>query len=106
MVVFIVGGVAGRHGLILKGTETIEIGRKISHVIFDKTGTLTQGKLSIVHEEYSDDSDSVASTIMGMISNSKHPVSAAVAAHLARKGIKAAQVENITSSPGKGMEAT
>jgi heavy metal translocating P-type ATPase len=105
MVVFIAGGVAARHGLILKGTETIEIGRKISHVIFDKTGTLTQGKLSVVDEEYIDDSD-VASTILGMISDSKHPVSAAIAGHLKKKGIKAVSVENITSVPGNGMQGT
>jgi len=42
MVVVIAGGVAARHGLVFKTAETIDIGRKISHVVFDKTGTLTQ----------------------------------------------------------------
>jgi hypothetical protein len=42
MVVVIAGGVAARHGLIFKTAETIDIARKVSHVIFDKTGTLTQ----------------------------------------------------------------
>jgi len=43
IVVLIAGGVAARHGLIFKAAETINIARKVDHVIFDKTGTLTQG---------------------------------------------------------------
>lgn len=42
MVVVIAGGVAARHGLVFKTAETIDLARKISHVVFDKTGTLTQ----------------------------------------------------------------
>jgi cation transport ATPase len=104
MVVLIAGGVGARHGLIFKSTETIEIGRKISHVIFDKTGTLTQGKLLVMDAGFLDDSESITPAILGLIANSKHPVSRAVAGYLDGKGIKAVHVENITAIPGNGIE--
>jgi heavy metal translocating P-type ATPase len=104
MVVLIAGGVGAKHGLILKSTETIEIGRKISHVIFDKTGTLTQGKLAVVEEECP--SESLLALVLGLITDSKHPVSLAVASHLKEKGIKALPVENLESLPGKGIKGT
>jgi Cd2+-exporting ATPase len=50
MVVVIAGGVGAKRGVIFKSGETLDIARKVSHVIFDKTGTLTQGKLSVVSE--------------------------------------------------------
>jgi P-type E1-E2 ATPase len=47
MVVVIAGGVGAKYGVVFKSAETIEIARKVSHVVFDKTGTLTQGELSV-----------------------------------------------------------
>lgn len=41
MVVVIAGGVGAKHGVVFKSAETIEMARKVSHVVFDKTGTLT-----------------------------------------------------------------
>lgn len=83
MVVVIAGGVAAKHGLIFKSVETIEITQNVSHVIFDKTGTLTQGKLSVEAKEYpTGKADSLALIILGLTTNSKHPVSTAIAAHM------------------------
>lgn len=104
MVVVIACGVGARHGLILKRSETIEIARKISHVVFDKTGTLTQGHPSVIEEQYFDNSESCASAILGLTANSKHPVSIAITKHLEGKGAQAAHLERITSVPGCGIE--
>ncbi|KAF4631508.1 hypothetical protein G7Y89_g6623 [Cudoniella acicularis] len=103
IVVVIAGGVGARHGLIFKSPESIETARKISHVIFGKTGTITDGKLSVVEEEYMD--DSVASVILGIVTNSKHPVSIAIADHLKAKNIKAICLENVKSIPENRLEA-
>ncbi|MCJ1403271.1 hypothetical protein MMC11_006494 [Xylographa trunciseda] len=107
MVVVVAGGVAAKHGVIFKSASAIEIARKVTHVVFDKTGTLTQGKFSVVREVYTVEKgllpDSMA---MGLMSNSKHPVASAIAAHLKRKGNTAAKVDDTISLAGKGMEGT
>ncbi|KAG4433417.1 hypothetical protein IFR05_011103 [Cadophora sp. M221] len=105
MVLVIAGGVGARYGLIFKSAESIEIGRKITHVVFDKTGTLTQGNPSVVDSSYLADSDNLPSMIMALTSNSKHPVSSGVNRHLQTQAIQPVQVEHVVSVPGKGIEA-
>jgi Cd2+-exporting ATPase len=106
MVVAIAGGVGARHGLILKSAETIEVARKVSHVIFDKTGTLTQGKLSVISEDYpKGGSKLVSAVILGATANSKHPVSIAIAKHLSTLGMEPSQLKDVLSVPGHGLLA-
>lgn len=106
MVVVIAGGVAARYGLVFKTAETLEISRKISHVIFDKTGTLTNGKFSVTLEDYLGfEQDVDMGAILGLTANSKHPVSISIANHLQAKGIQAIQVDDIVSRAGSGVEA-
>lgn len=105
MVIVIAGGVGAKHGVVFKSAETIEMARNVSHVVFDKTGTLTQGKLSVAAEEYMSESrKSAASLALGLTVNSKHPVSAAVAAHLQAQGVEPATIEDLRSVTGSGME--
>jgi len=104
MVVVIAGGVGARFGVIFKSAETIEIARKVSHVVFDKTGTLTMGQLSVASEDYLAESSSTASLVLGLTINSKHPVSAAVAGHLLTQRVEPAAVEEVRSVTGSGME--
>ncbi len=44
---FISIGIAARHGIILKGSNYLDILRRVKTVVFDKTGTLTTGRLRI-----------------------------------------------------------
>ncbi|KAG0647790.1 Cd(2+)-exporting ATPase [Hyphodiscus hymeniophilus] len=105
MVVVIAGGVSARHGVIFKTAETIDMARKVSHVIFDKTGTLTQGKLKVTVQEYINAALSYEpSLILALTTNSTHPVSKAIASHLRDTKYKPLAVEHIISYPGKGIE--
>lgn len=105
MVVVIAGGVAAKRGVVFKSAETIEIGRKVAHVVFDKTGTLTQGRLSISAEVYPSASrENTAALVLGLTSNINHPVSFAVASHLKALGVEAAAVEDVKSVIGSGIE--
>lgn len=107
MVLIVAGGVAAKHGLIFKTAETIEIARNLSHVVFDKTGTLTQGKLVVEAEIYpTRQRDKLTSMLLGLTSNSKHPVSSAIATHLRSFGVQPEKIEKVTSIPGSGIEAT
>ncbi|KAK3369685.1 copper-translocating P-type ATPase [Lasiosphaeria ovina] len=108
MVIVIASGVAAEHGVVFKSAESIEIAHKAAHVVFDKTGTLTQGKLSVVREEYTGgiNHDDSAASLLGLLEGIKHPVSAAVAAHLRAKGVSPEQVSDSKVLTGKGVEGT
>ncbi|KAK9772071.1 putative E1-E2 ATPase-domain-containing protein [Seiridium cardinale] len=107
MVIVIGSGVAAERGVIFKSAHSIEVARSATHIVFDKTGTLTQGKMTVSDAQYeTDNSEMIKSEVLGLVTNSKHPVSAAVAAYLAREGSFPNPVENIQAVPGKGLEAT
>ncbi|CAG8922840.1 unnamed protein product [Penicillium salamii] len=102
MVVVIISGVAAERGIIFKSADAIEVAHKTSHVVFDKTGTLTRGKLSVVAEN-SVNVDKL-SLLLGLVENSRHPVSVSVAAHLKNDGVLPSTVPNAKSLTGKGVE--
>lgn len=102
MVIVIASGAAAKKGIIFKSADAIEVAFKTRHVVFDKTGTLTHGKLSVTTEQCLDESK--LPLLLGLVQNSRHPVSVAVAAHLERRGITAALVPEPKSLTGKGIE--
>ncbi|KAH8654673.1 putative copper-transporting ATPase [Ilyonectria robusta] len=104
MVIVIASGVAAERGIIFKSADAIEVAHKTSHVVFDKTGTLTRGKLSVVGNECVDEDK--LPLLLGLVENSRHPVSVAVAAHLKDIGIMTWTVPEPKSLTGKGVETT
>ncbi|KAL7648964.1 hypothetical protein ACMYSQ_012643 [Aspergillus niger] len=104
MVVVIASGVAAEKGIIFKSAGAIEVAHETSHVVFDKTGTLTRGKLSIVTKDC-DNVDNLP-LLLGLIENSRHPVSVSVAAHLKDTGVIASTIPEPKSLTGKGVETT
>ncbi|KAF9773168.1 hypothetical protein IL306_009074 [Fusarium sp. DS 682] len=103
MVIVIMSGVAAERGIIFKSADAIEVAHKTSHVVFDKTGTLTQGKLSVVANGCVD--ESTLPLLLGLIENSRHPVSTAVAGYLKSIDIESSPVGEPKSLTGKGVEA-
>lgn len=87
MVVVIASGVAAKRGVIFKSANAIEVVHKTSHVVLDKTGTLTQGKLTVVGQKYIGDGEASLHLLLGLITDSKHPVSMAVGEHLRNLGL-------------------
>lgn len=107
MVIIVAGRVAAERGVIFKSAHVVEVALKASHVVFDKTGTLTQGKLAVEAEEYPcGRQDAVCAQLLGLVSGIKHPVAVAVATHLGARETRAAQVEDIRTVTGKGVEGT
>ncbi|KAF2239025.1 putative copper-transporting ATPase [Viridothelium virens] len=105
MVIVISSGVAAERGIIFKAAASMEMASKATHVVFDKTGTLTVGKLKVVNEKlFAQNNPTQRSMVLGLVVNSKHPVSAAVAGHYAELDIRAANVERIRVVTGKGIE--
>jgi heavy metal translocating P-type ATPase len=107
MVVVIANGVAAERGVVFKSAHVVELGCKVTHVVFDKTGTLTTGEPAVVAEEFLfGDIEAIQSQLLGLLTGIKHPVAVAVASHLVQHGVTAAQVSNVESVAGKGVEAT
>ncbi|KAI4599803.1 hypothetical protein KJ359_001539 [Pestalotiopsis sp. 9143b] len=106
MVIVMASGIAAERGVIFKSSEAIEVASQTSHVVFDKTGTLTQGKLAVVAQDLGTPSQGlpIESLLLGLVGSSKHPVSVAVATHLKSLSIRGAQINDIKSFPGKGVE--
>jgi Cu2+-exporting ATPase len=104
MVIVIASGVAAERGIIFKSADAIEMAHKTSHVVLDKTGTLTRGKLSVVAKDCID-ADKLP-LLLGLIENSRHPVSVSVAAYLKDASIMASTVPEPKSLTGKGIETT
>ncbi|KAK4072845.1 hypothetical protein Purlil1_13225 [Purpureocillium lilacinum] len=105
MVVVIASGVAAEGGVVFKSASAVEVAHRASHVVFDKTGTLTEGKLRAVSESLLAQESGCLSMLLGLIIDSRHPVSVAVADYLKSKSIKPAAVSDAKSLTGKGIEA-
>ncbi|KAK3938610.1 P-type cation-transporting ATPase [Diplogelasinospora grovesii] len=107
MVLVIAGGIAARGGVVIKSAECTERSRKVTDVVFDKTGTLTAPDLDVLVEEYfSHDRSEAVGIARALVAENKHPVSVAVAKHLAKSSSEpAATVVELRSVPGAGVEA-
>ncbi|RMD39620.1 hypothetical protein DV735_g5508, partial [Chaetothyriales sp. CBS 134920] len=106
MVLVIAGGIAAHGGVIVKSSECIERSRKVTDVVLDKTGTLTESDLDVLDEDFfCSDRDEVVGIIKSMVSESKHPVSMAVAKYLAERTNPAISISGLQSIPGFGVEA-
>ncbi|KIX06534.1 copper-translocating P-type ATPase [Rhinocladiella mackenziei CBS 650.93] len=110
MVLVIAGGVAARHGVIIKQADAIERGYKVTDVIFDKTGTITTGDLATIHRQAfpgeGRSEDEIFSVTRAITKDNQHPVSLAVSIELQKRHIRSAEVENLESVPGAGIRCT
>lgn len=71
--------------------------------VFDKTGTLTEGVPRIVQARLL--RSGAAELVLALTSNSKHPISKAVAMDLASTPTTPSKLEDFRSIPGSGIEA-
>ena len=100
-----IGG-ASRQGILVKGSNYLEILANVQCVVFDKTGTLTKGvfEVSGVYENSMD-----ASLLLELAAHaecaSSHPISQSLQKAFG-KSIDRSRVSNITEHSGHGVEAT
>jgi heavy metal translocating P-type ATPase len=94
--------VAGRHGILIKGTAFLEHLADVTSVIFDKTGTLTTGELALTGS-LPPDAEEARHIAASLGAASSHPVSRA-----ARRAItgEALPVEHMREAGGFGVTGT
>ena len=99
-----IGG-AGRKGILIKGSNFLEILANASNVIFDKTGTLTKGVFEVVavHPEIRDENE-ILHLAAHVEKFSSHPIADAL-----RKAYESenddCKVENVEEFAGYGVKA-
>ncbi|NLV33787.1 MAG: heavy metal translocating P-type ATPase [Clostridiaceae bacterium] len=72
-------GNGARHGVLLKGSEVVQVFSRVDTIVFDKTGTLTIGKPKVVDSKlYADDSDTALNYLVSVESESDHLLAKAV----------------------------
>lgn len=89
-------GAASRRGVLVKGSNYLEVLEKCSVVVTDKTGTLTEGKLYVKNTDADSDTLKLAASLEKY---SNHPIAKAIAG-CAEHFYDAC---NVVEIPGKGM---
>lgn len=91
-------GAAARHGLLVRSGDALRRLAEVDLVVFDKTGTLTVGKPVVVSGD-----DTALRIAAALARHSAHPVSRALVAGAAARGIPLAQAQDVREIPGEGL---
>ncbi|KAK3669710.1 hypothetical protein LTR78_010393 [Recurvomyces mirabilis] len=108
MVLIVAGGVAAHAGVVIKASDILEQGFKITDIVFDKTGTLTKADLHVASEVILSNKathDEALSIAKHLVKDDHHPVSKAVAAYIRGHSTVTNSVQRIKSVPGSGIQA-
>ena len=100
-------GVGARHGVLIKGGETLETMHRIDTIVFDKTGTLTHGE-PVVTDIVTSDSISENDLLFWAASvekRSEHPLAQAVLQAASQRSIKPKDPKDFQALPGQGIQA-
>ena len=98
-------GAASRQGILVKGTNYLEVLSQVKTVAFDKTGTLTKGKFSVtaVHSDVLDEAQMLETAALAEM-YSVHPIAQALKTAFGKE-TDAARVSDIEEIAGKGIAA-
>ena len=99
-------GGASREGVLIKGSNYLEMLSMVDTVVFDKTGTLTQGVFEVTDVRYSDISrEHLIEYAAAAEMSSPHPIAASlIRAH--GMDIDRSRVTDVEDVSGKGVIAT
>lgn len=100
-------GKASKNGILIKGSNYLDVASKLNHIYFDKTGTLTTGNFVVkevitLNQKYSTQ-DILKFAALGE-QNSIHPIARAIT-HKAH-GIPLEKVDNFVENSGSGVSFT
>ncbi|MDO4427920.1 MAG: heavy metal translocating P-type ATPase [Atopobiaceae bacterium] len=102
------GGIGGasRLGILVKGSNYLELLAHVDTVVFDKTGTLTSGTFNVVavHPEAGVDPDYVLSMAAHAESFSDHPIAVSVRATYSGE-IDREKIDEVREESGHGVSA-
>ena len=95
---------AAKHGIVIKGAETIEKLSKVDVFLTDKTGTLTKGDSKVVNVSYFNMDKNKFLEIAGICAiNSNHPTSLTVLDYLKKEKVDIIAPDEFDEMPGDGI---
>ncbi len=94
--------ILGRNKFYLRNAQTIEDIAGVNHIVFDKTGTLTDTREHDVYYEGLGLSKYQLRAIASLTSQSNHPLSRALAAHIGKDELF--EVQAFRETAGRGIE--
>lgn len=100
-------GKASKNGILIKGSNYLDVAAKLDHIYFDKTGTLTTGDFVVKDVVTLDPKYSTQDILMFAAlgeQNSIHPIARAIV-HKAH-GLKLEKVQNFVENSGTGVSFT
>ena len=99
-------GAASRSGVLVKGSNYLELLAGLDTVVSDKTGTLTEGKFRVAMIEAAEgyDTGDVVRYAAAAESGSTHPIAAAIT-EACEKPIAQSKIKDIQNIVGKGITA-
>ena len=100
-------GAASRNGVLVKGSNYLELLSQLDTVVSDKTGTLTEGKFRVAAVETTEgyDSADIVRYAAAAESGSTHPIAAAII-EACDKPIAQSEIKDVKTVAGKGITAT
>jgi len=99
-------GKGAASNILIKDAESLELGHKVDAVVLDKTGTITEGKPTVTDSQWLIGTANTAlleSILLGLESQSEHPLADAVVAHLTESGVAPIDLDRFESMTGQGV---
>ena len=99
-------GAASKHGILVKGSNYLEVLSRVQTVVMDKTGTLTEGKFHVV-EQHAEGIDKETQLELAALaeSSSNHPIAQSLRDAYG-KPADLQRVSNVQEKAGYGVSAT
>lgn len=93
-------------GILIREGEALETAARVSAVLLDKTGTITRGRPSVTDLiPFEFDETELLTTLSGVEKDSLHPLAAAIAAEVRRRGVAPKRVSSFNTHAGRGVSA-
>ena len=102
----VAAGAMLKQGVMVKDGSAIERLARVDRVLLDKTGTLTMGRPVPDTAALDALSAEEAAVALALASHSRHPLSQALALALAARGVRAASLEHVRETAGRGVSGT
>lgn len=99
-------GAASKNGILVKGSNFLDVLASVQKVVMDKTGTLTEGvfKVQEVNIKEGFSAEDLLAKVNILESHSSHPVATAIHEYVG-DGDTSIQLSNIEEIPGMGLRA-
>ena len=99
-------GAASSKGVLVKGSNYLELLSNLDTVVSDKTGTLTEGRFRVAMVEAAEghDTDEIIRLAAAAEAGSTHPIAAAIV-EACEKPIPQSKIKDVRNAAGKGITA-